>query len=444
MSGNPITYINDDLFYLNMDKLIQSIRAWNPWWIKNWRFPSTIDRDIYPSVQFSLKTRHIKNIIGVRRCGKTTILFQIIQNLIREKVNPESIVFINFDDIVINSNDFTDILSAVYGISPNIDYLFLDEVQEKKNWERWVRTLYDTSRFRQIFVSGSSASLLTADIGRVLTGRHITFVLTPFSFKEYLITQDWVNTDINYLNMERERLQYYMEMYIKEGGFPEVISKDIFLRQQILTNLFNDIIARDISFRYSVDGNKLNQLAKYLMINISREYSIRNISRDLSLHVETIERYLGFLEDCFLFSHLDFFSYKQRTQFRRNKKIYVVDNGIRNYISFRFSADKGILAENLVFLALKRRGNEIFYWKDEKSELDFLVRHGTEILDLIQVCWEFSSVKTKSREIRGLVRAAKLFDKSVGTIITGNLQTIEIHDSIEIHFIPIALWLLQE
>ncbi len=427
-----------------MDDLIRSIRAWNPWWTKKWYFPSTIKRYIYHKLQLSLKTRHIKNIIGVRRCGKTTLLFQIIENLIKEKISSERIVFINFDDVIINSSDFNNILSAIYGISPKIEYLFLDEVQEKTNWERWVRTLYDTGRFKQIFVSGSSASLLTADIGRVLTGRHISFILTPFSLKEYLTTQEWINTDINYLNMERDRLQYYMEKYMKEGGFPEVVGKDIFLRQQILTNLFNDIIARDISFRYSVDGNKLNQLAKYLMMNISREYSIRKISRDLNLHVETVERYLGYLEDCFLFSHLNFFSYKQRTQFRRNKKIYVVDTGIRNYISFRFSADKGMLAENLVFLALKRRGNEVYYWKDEKTELDFLVRRGTEIQDLIQVCWEFSSVKTKSREIRGLVRAAKLFEKSNGTIITGNIQAIEVHEDIEIKFIPIALWLLQE
>ncbi len=429
-----------------MKEIENSLRKWNLWWAED-----KISEDLVgiPRVKTKevlsvMNLRHIKDVIGVRRSGKTTLLYQVIDKLINNGTDPKKIVFINFDDPTLNISKLDEILKTIYKINPDVEYLFLDEASEKEGWERWVRTIYDLKKFKQIFVTGSSASLLSKEIGKVLTGRHITFVLYPFSFKEFLISNGWGNFNKNYLLKEKNKLIHFLHRYLKEGGFPETLNKDESSSKAILTNIYNDIIARDIVSRHEVDSDKVNKLAYYLLTNFTNEYSYSKLAKKIGIDWETVERYMKFLEDTFLVLSLDLFSFKVGTQFKRNKKIYCIDTGLRNTVSFRFSQDIGRLAENLVFIELKRRGEDVYYWKSKGGkEIDFLVKRGTDVKQLIQVCWNVENEKTKKREVKSLLKAMDEFGLKEGVIITEDYEGEEKINGKSIRYLPLWYWLLE-
>lgn len=422
----------------------ESIRKWNPWWaeVESLGRLSGVERYLTKSITKTLSLPHIKDIIGVRRAGKTTTLYQIIQLLIKTKMTPKNIVFMNFDDPEINAASFEDLMKTIEKINPNIDYIFLDEIQQKKGWERWLRTIYDTKKYEQIFISGSSASLLTQDVGRVLTGRHMTFVVFPFSFKEYLKFIGWNDFSPDFLEYNKNKLLHYMITYIKDGGFPELIGKNEFERNIVLTNVYNDILARDIASRFNSSYDIARKISYHLLSNIGKEFSFRSVGNSAGLSVETVERYLEFLKESFIILTLDVFSYKTKVQFKQNKKVYCIDTGLRNAVSFKFSEDIGRLAENLVFIELKRRGKEAYYWKNRKGEVDFVIKEGLKPSELIQVCWDVTDKKTKKREIKGLLEALKTFKLKQGVVLTEDYSKVEKLEKKNIQFLPLWKWLL--
>nr|MDO8114239.1 ATP-binding protein [Candidatus Sigynarchaeota archaeon] len=425
-----------------MDDLISAIRGWNPWWILAWKFPPTINREITEKIVTVLKLTHIKDIIGIRRSGKSTVMTQLIESRIKGGNAPDSMILLNFEDPVIKMASFTDLQNTIFLINPNIDFLFLDEIQEKPGWEQWVRTIYDTKRFDAIFISGSSASLLTAEIGRVLSGRHLSFVLYPFSFGEYLHFYQWTDFNIAYISKELARVNHYLEKYLLNGGFPEVVIQEESHQRRILTELFMDIIFRDIIARHPADADKVQALAIYFLTNWTRTFSYNKIASALNLHVETVEKYLSYMEEAFLVFILNRFAYKLRTQYREEKKIYVIDAGLRNYIAFQTTKDHGKSAENAVFLELKRREQEIYYWKEGNHEVDFVITLGAEVKELIQVVWDLKEESTRKREIDGIIAAAKEFKIDQGTVITFNMESEETIEGIRIRYVPLAVWLL--
>ena len=425
--------------------LEQTIRQWNPWWAEK-RVPEDflgIKRDVADSIIKTLGTRHIKDIIGVRRSGKTTVLYQVAEHLINTGVSPDNIVFLNFDDPTISATSFDAILTGIYKINPAVSHLFLDEIQQKVGWEQWVRVLYDTKRFSQIFLSGSSASLLSRDIGRVLSGRHITFEMMPLSFVEYLRMRGWDNFESNYLLYNRDKLLHYQNAYIEEGGFPEAVGIDGFNRKKILTMLYNDIIARDIASRFGASYDVTGRICQLMLTNATGEYSFNNVAKASHTALETAEKYIGYLKESLLIMDLPLFSYKLKSQFRQNKKSYAIDTGLRNEVSFRFSSDVGKLAENVVFLELKRRGDEIFYWKDKGGfEVDFVVKDALDVQTLIQVSWDVRDKKTRMREERSLLQACREFGLSGGMILTEDFEeTVEV-DGVMMRYYPLWKWLL--
>lgn len=427
--------------------LEESIRKWNPWWAETESIEklSGTRRYITNDIKETLEIKQIKDIIGVRRSGKTTTLYQIIKILENKGINSKNIVFLNFDDTEINDAPFEEIIKTIEKINPDVDYLFLDEIQQKDGWERWIRTLYDTSRYKQIFVSGSSASLLSRDIGRVLTGRHITFTVFPFSFKEYLAFIGWNDFSKDYLEYNKNKILHHLNTYIKGGGFPEIIGKNEFERKIILTNIYNDILARDISARYNVSYDITRKISYYLLSNNSNEFSYRRIANAVDVSVETVEKYLDYLKESFILLTLKVFSYKTKVQFKQNKKSYSIDTGLRNAVSFKFSEDLGRLAENIVFLELLRRKKEVFFWKNKKQqEVDFVIKDGLKPTSLIQVCWTVKNEKTKKREVEGLLSAMETFGFKKGTILTEDYEEIEKYNQKEIKYIPIWKWLIVE
>ena len=425
--------------------LEESIRRWNPWWAESDSIEklSGVKRYITADIKKTLELKQIKDIIGVRRSGKTTTLYQIIKILEENKEKPKNIVFLNFDDTEINSASFEEIIKTIEKINPEINYLFLDEIQQKNGWERWIRTLYDTNKYRQIFISGSSASLLTKEIGRVLTGRHITFTVFPFSFKEYLVSIGWKDFSKNYLEYNKNKILHYLMAYLKGGGFPEVIGKNKFERKIILTNIYNDILARDISARYNVSYDITRKISYHMLSNNSKEFSFRSIANAADVSVETVEKHLEYLKESFILLVLNVFSYKTKVQFKQNKKSYSIDTGLRNAVSFKFSEDFGRLAENIVFLELIRKGKEVFFWKNKKQqEVDFVIKKVLKVTQLIQVCWSVKNEKTKQREIEGLLSGMETFDLKEGIILTEDYEDIEKYDQKEIRYISLWKWLI--
>lgn len=427
--------------------LEESIRKWNPWWAESNSIEELlgVERYITNNIKKTLQLKQIKDIIGVRRSGKTTTLYQIIKILKNKGETQKNIVFLNFDDTGINTASFEEIIKTIEIINPEIQYLFLDEIQQKKGWERWIRTLYDTKKYKQIFISGSSASLLTKDIGRVLTGRHITFTVFPFSFREYLIFIGWKDFSKNYLEYNKNKILHHLTTYLKGGGFPEVIGKNEFERKILLTNIYNDILARDISARYNASYDITRKISYHMLSNNSKEFSFRSIANAVDVSVETVEKYLEYLKESFILLTLNVFSYKTKVQFKQNKKIYSIDTGLRNAVSFKFSEEFGRLAENIVFLELIRSGKEVFFWKNTKQqEVDFVIKEGIKPTQLIQVCWNVKNEKTKQREVDGLLSAMETFNFKKGVILTEDYAELEKYNQKEIRYIPLWKWLISK
>jgi predicted AAA+ superfamily ATPase len=425
--------------------LEESIRKWNPWWVESESIKrlTGVKRYIITDIKKTLKLKQIKDIIGIRRSGKTTILYQIIKFLEENGEKSKNIVFLNFDDTEINSASFDEIIKAIEKINPETRYLFLDEIQQKNGWERWIRTLYDTDKYAQIFISGSSASLLTKDVARVLTGRHITFTIFPFSFVEYLVFIGWKDFSEDYLEYNKNKILHYLLTYIKGGGFPEVIGKNEFERKIILTNIYNDILARDISARHNVSYDISRKISYHLLSNNSKEFSFRSIANAIDASVETVETHLEYLKESYILLTLNVFSYKTKIQFKQNKKSYCIDTGLKNAVSFKFSEDIGRLVENMVFLEILRRGKEVFFWKNKnQQEVDFIIKDGLKPIQLIQVCWDIKNEKTKKREIEGLLSAMEEFKLKKGLILTEDYEEIEKYNQKEIRYKPLWKWLI--
>ncbi len=402
-----------------------------------------IRRDITQDIIKSLNTPHIKDIIGVRRCGKTTILYQVADHLVSQGLQSKDIVFLNFDDPSINAASFEELQKEIFKINPEISHIFLDEIQQKTGWERWVRTLYDTKKFERIFISGSSASLLSQDMGRVLTGRHITFNATPFSFREYLKKREWGGFSPESLSYNKDKLLHYLSAYLETGGFPETIGLDEFGRKQVLISLYNDILARDISSRFDASFEITDRICRFMLTNPGATYSSNSVARATGTAVETAEKYINYLKESLLVHDLPIFSFKLKTQFKQNKKTYPVDTGIRNAVCLRFSQDTGKLAETVVFLELKRRNAEVYYWKSQDGyEVDFLVKKGQKIAGLIQVAWDVRNEDTQKREERALDYAMEELDVNTGIILTEDYEKTREENGKTIKYMPMWKWLL--
>jgi hypothetical protein len=427
--------------------LSDALRKWNPWWADReelHRFTG-IKRTILPALTQAGRLPHIKDVIGIRRSGKTTVLYQVIESLFSGGVSPKEILFLNYDDPEINSATFREIEEEAARISPSYSYLFIDEAQQKTGWESYVRTLYDTKAYKQIYVTGSSSTLLSQDMGRTLTGRHATYTLYPFSFREALSFQGWENYSLDYLEKNKNILLHHLDEYLRYGGFPETLGKTDLEKRMIHTNTYNDILSRDVCSRHNASYEIVKRISAHLMTNVGREYSYRSISRAASVDVETAERYVAYLNEAYLTSTLELFTYKTKERHRQNKKSYAIDTGLRNSVSFSFSADAGRIMENAVYVELLRRGKETYYWKNDKGqEVDFLTWENAKCSQLIQACQDAKETKTMQREEKSLAAAMNALGQKTGTIITEKEEKTKNIPEGEIRYVPLWKWLLEK
>jgi len=399
------------------------------------------------------ESSHIIVITGARRSGKSFIMRQTAKTLIKGGIRENNILIVNFEDprfVELN----TKILQQVYDVYLEFlnpqekPFLFLDEIQEVEDWEKWVRTIHELDKAK-IIISGSNAKLLSRELSTLLTGRHLDLVIFPLSFKEFLRFRN-VNLSKRFEIVNKEiEIKRLLREYIEFGSFPEVVLGGE--KKQILLNYFEDILNKDIVRRFKIRKSKeLVSLAKFYLGNISSLMTFSSLERTLNISADTVEKFSRYLEDTFILFFLKRFSYKFREQEKSPRKVYAIDVGLANTIGFRFSQNMGRLAENLVFLELKRKemlgsNLEIYYWKDvNHREVDFLIKENLKVKQLIQVCWQISRPEIKNREIRALLKAMKEFNLEEGLIITDDYEAEENIKGKKINYIPLWKWYLKE
>lgn len=419
---------------------------WNPWWKDPYRFKE-VKRDLFEKIKKWVDRKEIISILGARRSGKTTLLFEIIGYLVNEKnVNRNNIFFIKADDDRVDKKDLINKALDEYYIWKNPSgkvYVFIDEIHEAPEWQKTLKRIFDLdSENKKIFISGSNASLLKEELSYLLTGRFAYFELFPFSFKEFLRAHNIsIKNEID-LFRQKNSLRNLLLSYIEYGGFPEIVlEKDKDRKDELLQFYFESILYRDIVKRKNIRNvEKLDRLVKWYLQNISAYAKYDKLGKICDLSTDTIGEYTRFFEDAYLIFVINILAYSVKKQFINPKKIYCIDQGMRRIIGFIFSEDSGKMYENIVFTHLKRTGKDIYYWKN-KNECDFVIKNKEIIEQIIQVSYNIE--KSKEREIKGLIEAMEKFGAPKGLIITQDYESKEMINGKEIVYIPLWRWLLE-
>ncbi len=342
-----------------------------------------------------LSSNLIHLISGPRRSGKSSFGLWQCRNL--------NAGYVNFDDerLLALLKDIDEIISAIMTIYHYPHYIFIDEIQNVPKWELIVNRL-SRQGFR-FLLSGSNAHLLSSELATHLTGRYTQTCILPFSFREFLTINPITRTD--------KEIKEQLLIYNETGGFPEPLLCEI-SRVQYTNDLIDAVLYKDIIRRFSIRNPVgIGDLTSYLYSNIGLEYSLQNLTRVSQVKsVNTVRKYLKYLEMAYLVFSIPRFSFKHREQVAYNKKIYTYDNGFVTSRGFLFSENKGRLYENLVAITLRKKeilGEiSLYFWKNqEQEEVDFVIKKGRTITALIQVCTSITGQETFSREIRALQKA---------------------------------------
>ncbi|MFA4842833.1 MAG: ATP-binding protein [Candidatus Omnitrophota bacterium] len=382
---------------------------------------------------------HTVVISGIRRAGKSTLLNQIINSYYEKGV-----YYLNFEDerlVDFGVNDFNSLYETYLELYGERKVFFFDEIQNVPKWEIFVRRMQDKGA--KFFITGSNASLLSKELGTKLTGRCIAIELYPFSFHEYLAFKGYKpQKNVFFYTAERAGVKKYFTEYLRHGGMPEYL---VYKNEALLKRVYEDILYRDIVARYDIKQVKtLRELGLYFLSNIGTLFSYNNLKNTLGVgSMNTIKSYSDFLENSFLVFLISRFSYSLKQQFAANKKIYCIDNGLAESVAFQFSKNKGKFLENLVFLELKRKFPEIYYYKTSNNlEVDFLVKSGRKDIALIQVSDNLDNEKTRQREINSLSRAMDELKLKKGLILTEDTDEEIKTNGKAILVQPIYKWLL--
>ena len=423
---------------------IRLLTDWNTWWENRTLLNELVgeNRPQYKHLVDSIGVREITIITGVRRSGKSTLLYQMIRNLLHQGINPKQILFVNFDDKKLLPYSLDEVYQC-YLEFVNLDkpaYIFLDEVHRQEGWESWIRKKYDLKAAAKFVVSGSCSYLLKKEYSTLLTGRNITFEVFPLSFAEFIRFKG-LSIETTGLNTITEKTKISLHRHLREyltfGGFPEVLVKPENYKTKLLEQYFDDILYKDIIDRYNLNSQITKNIALFFMTNMTGLISLRTIRNSLQISYDTIKNYLAYFKEAFLFFTLDHFSYSFTEQKTLPSKIYCIDTGLRNAVRFVLSEDEGKGAENIVFLDLKRRNKEIFYWK-KKGEVDFVIKHKDQSLTAINVTYTNEVSERETKALQELQHEGKGKIKEM-IIITKDVEKKEQ----QIQFIPLWKWLLR-
>ena len=394
-----------------------------------------LERRSNQDTEMLLSSHLIKLITGPRRVGKSTQALLMLRN--------RNFAYLNFDSQqLLDAWDANLVMRMLDDVYPGYEYLLLDEVQNLEAWDLWVSELYRLGK--NLVITGSNAKMLSSEMATALTGKYLKVEMLPFSLEEFF---DWNKFDLSKLNPEQQAdASALMDDYLRNGGYPEVVASRQ-LTRTYLDTLFDSIVWKDVAKRHSVRNvTDLNDLALYLVSNFCNPVSANELTEELGFSsVNTTKKFMDYLHEPYLFYYLPRYNNKLKMMKKAPRKVYVVDNGFVAAKAFSLSDNLGRLLENQVFVELLRQGYDtdktMFYYRSRNDkEVDFVLRKGTHIEQLVQVCYDISSPKTEKREVDSLLECAEELNCSTLVIVTNNEERVIEKDGFRIDVVPVAKW----
>lgn len=394
----------------NPNQLLSSLAPWNAW-----DAPSSfvgLKREITTDIFPFIGRPEALVLTGMRRCGKSTVMYQLLEQLVDNGIDRQSILFVNFDEPALEAGRGNELIENIYNAfrkklwPTGHAYLFLDEIQHVPKWEKWVSARLKTEDIN-IIISGSSAQLMGREIATLLTGRNLTFRVYPLSFSEFL---QFRGTDIDLaapLSWEKKRshIEYELDNFLKWGALPEaVLAKNDLVRRKILAQYLDDMLFKDVVIRHEVrDARILRDMAVFLLTHTACRITLQSLRKAFGISLDMARSYLSYLEEPYLVSEIRSYARSFKAQQVAARKIYAGDLGLRNVASLSPNEDIGRLEETAVFHKLEKRDSALYYWNNQKKEIDFLVCKGLEPDELVQVTHSnLVDIKTKTRELAPL------------------------------------------
>ena len=394
-----------------------------------------LERRSNQDMDLLLNSHLIKLITGPRRVGKSTQALLMLRN--------RNFAYLNFDSQqLLDAWDADLVMRMLDDVYPGYEYLLLDEVQNLDAWDLWVSELYRLGK--NLVITGSNAKMLSSEMATALTGKYLKVEMFPFSLEEFF---DWNKLDLSKLNHEQQAdASALMDDYLRNGGYPEVVASRQ-LTRTYLDTLFDSIVWKDVAKRHSVRNvTDLNDLALYLVSNFCNPLSANELTEELGFSsVNTTKKFMDYLHEPYLFYYLPRYNNKLKLMKKAPRKVYVVDNGFVAAKAFSLSDNLGRLLENQVFVEMLRQGYDtdktMFYYRSRNDkEVDFVLRKGTHIEQLVQVCYDMSNAKTEKREVDSLIECAVELNCSHLVIVTNNDERVIEKDGYRINVVPVAKW----
>jgi len=410
---------------LTREEIVEVLAPYNLWGGRKW---DAISRDEYLSgIERKLPAGAVA-LIGTRRAGKTTLAGLFLKKAIDDGLPPEGTLYVNLEDPRFSPYLSPEFLEEVFSAYRTYVYdgdgpiVVLDEVQNVPGWEKWVRKVLDLGEAR-VIVTGSTSSLLRSELSTLLTGRVLPVEVYPLSFGEFLIFRGF-STDIKRLLGKRRKVEALLREYLEFGGFPQVVlTEDEVLKLELLRELFEGIVLRDIVYRHGFrDARAVKIVAELALSRFSSLVSVSRLRNELAgilsrkVSPNFVDGVLDAMDEAYLSFRVPILSPKVKDAMRYPKKMYAIDTGIANVVGIRFTENIGRLAENAVARHLRQRFREVYYYRG-KGEVDFIVKEGLRVTRAIQVTWDPD--ESWEREVEGLLEAMDVFGLKEGVIVTG-------------------------
>lgn len=423
---------------------------------QEWEIPVPFERGIR-FAEFPQNIRKAQVLMGIRRGGKTWIFYQKMHQLINGGLDKKKILYINFEDDRLegfSANDFQSILDAYFDLNPqftkNTDLaFFFDEIHVVQGWEKFIRRLIDQEKM-QLYVTGSSATMLSSEISTTLRGRGWAQEVFPFNLSEYATFKGFdISKPIT--PKRASELRKITSDYLFFGGFPESLFVPNELHSSLLQDYMNAVVFRDVVERHKLTNvhqvklffmHTLRQLAAPLSVN---KLFNRMKSLGHSVGKNSLYEYLGYFEDAYALFSVPIFDFSEQVRLVNPKKIYAIDPGVITAYSIKPGFDDAARLENAVFLSLRRKYKQIHYYHTKKNhEVDFVTLSETGDMRLYQVCIDMTHPDTKEREVRGLLGGLLELEQREGFIITGDHEETIEQDGLTIYCIPFWKWAITD
>jgi len=435
---------------LSKEEIFEVLSDWNYW---NRTLPATVSRPGYEK-EMARKAASGEIVIlkGVRCAGKSTLLLNEMKRLLAGGHDLRDILYINFEDPRFYHHLSLELMERIKNvfvefIAPEkMPVIMLDEVQNISGWEKWVLKEYSLKGSR-LYVTGSSSSLLSQDIGSSLSGRYLDIEVFPLSFEEFLRFNNLVVENPADRISQRNRINQQFRLYLEQGGFPKLLEFDDHeIKRDTLKSYYDSILLRDIVARHNLANYRImEEMSAFLLANIGSINSTNKLKNTFSISFDTAREYTSYLEDAFLIFQLHRFSWSVKKQLVNPRKFYSIDIGLSNRVSFQIGTRKAQNLENIVFLELLRRKKNIYYYRTKNDrEIDFLVKEGETVVELIQVSYSIEDARTRKREIAAFLTAVR---ELAGNSPRCTILTMDNNDQLEINGIEIKVrnvidWLL--